>query len=45
MQEAVEIEVKKAQYAGFMSTKIKEIHYLKDPPLFDSARPTRPNPY
>ena len=45
MQEAVEREVKKAQYAGFMSTKIKEIHYLKDPPLFDSARPTRPNPY
>lgn len=45
MQEAVEREAKKAQASGFMSTKIKEIHYLKDPPLFDAARPTRPNPY
>ena len=45
MQDAVEREVKRAQNAGFMSTKIKEIHYLKDPQLFDPARPTRRNPY
>jgi len=45
MQDAVEREVKRAQNAGFMSTKIKEIHYLKDPQLFDPARPTRKNPY
>ena len=45
MQEEVEREVKKAQHAGFMLTKIKEMHYLKDPQLFDAARPTRRNPY
>ena len=45
MQEAVEREVKRAQATGFMATKIKEIHYLKDPSLFDPARPTRRNPY
>ena len=45
MQVAVEREVKRAQAAGFMSTKIKEIHYLKDPQLFDPARPSRRNPY
>ena len=45
MQEAVEREVKKAQHAGFMSTKIKELQYLKDPQLFDPARPSRRNPY
>ena len=45
MQDAVEREVKKAQAFSFMSTKIKEIHYLKDPSLFDPARPTRRNSY
>jgi len=45
MQDKVEMEVKRAQSAGFMSTKIKEIQYLKDPQLFDPARPTRKNPY
>lgn len=45
MQDAVEIQVKRAQHAGFLATKVKEMHYLKDPPLFDPARPTRRNPY
>ena len=30
---------------GYLATKMKELHYLKDPPLFNAARPTRKNPY
>ena len=30
---------------GYMSTKMKDVIYLKDPPLFDATRPTRKNPH
>nr|ACO14962.1 28S ribosomal protein S18c, mitochondrial precursor [Caligus clemensi] len=45
MQEEVENEVKKAQNLGFMSTQMKEIHYLKDPILVDPTKPIKKNPY
>ena len=45
MQERVENEVKKAQSAGYLATKMKQLIYLKDPPLFDPTRPAKKNPY
>jgi len=45
MQCEVEREVKRAQQFGYMSTKMKDVIYLKDPPLFDATRPTRKNPH
>lgn len=45
MQKEVETEVKRAQALGFMATKQKELHYLKDPPLFNASQPIKKNPY
>ena len=45
MQQKIEKEVIKAQSYGFMSTKIKEMHYLKDHQLFNPTRPARKNPH
>lgn len=45
MQAEVEEEVKRAQSLGFLATKQKELHYLKDPPLFNAARPMKKNPH
>ena len=45
MQEEVEREVKRAQKMGYMSTKMRDVIYLKDPALFDPTRPTRKNPH
>ena len=45
MQDEVEREVKRAQKMGYMSTKMRDVIYLKDPALFDPTRPTRKNPH
>merc|ERR1712004_743291 len=45
IQEEVEREVKRAQKMGYMSTKMRDVIYLKDPALFDPTRPTRKNPH
>jgi ribosomal protein S18 len=45
MQDEVEREVKIAQNIGYLATKMKEPHYIKDPKLFEPSRPTRKNHY
>ena len=45
MQKKVENETRKAQASGYLSTKIKEVHYLRDHALFNPTRPARENPY
>jgi len=45
MQERVKLEVSRSQSSGFMSTRVKPLHYLQDPQLFNSSRPVKPNPF
>ncbi|TRY76382.1 hypothetical protein TCAL_03843 [Tigriopus californicus] len=45
MQDKVEREVKKAQKLRLLATEMKEVHYLKDPSLFNPVRPLKKNPY
>ena len=45
MQQKVEREVIKAQRYGFLATKMKELQYIKDPPLFNPGKPIKRNPY
>ena len=44
-QERVKLEVSRSQSSGFMSTRVKPLHYLQDPQLFNSSRPVKPNPF
>ncbi|XP_040576865.1 small ribosomal subunit protein bS18m [Lepeophtheirus salmonis] len=45
MQDELENEVKRAQDLGYMSTQMKEVHYLKDPVLVDPTKPIKKNPF
>eukprot|EP00095_Tigriopus_kingsejongensis_P000190 maker-scaffold41_size498431-snap-gene-1.15 protein:Tk00190 transcript:maker-scaffold41_size498431-snap-gene-1.15-mRNA-1 annotation:"28s ribosomal protein mitochondrial precursor" len=45
MQQSVEREAKIAQKFGLLGTKMKEVHYLKDPALFNPVRSVKPNPF
>ena len=45
MQAAVEVEILRAQAAGLMSTKVKNIEYLQDPQIVNPSKPYMPNPY
>jgi len=44
-QEQVEAEIVKARTVGLMPHVIKNVKFLKDPPLYDPERPIRPHKY
>lgn len=44
-QYEVELEIAKAQTAGFMPSYHKDITFVKDPKLYDPERPIRPHKY